>query len=1308
MSRMDAEKVLFKEILPVNVQVRGLTVAPKSSKKKKQKKDRRGLRKRSASAGNGKANVVSQTKAFEDGSNTEVESVASSSVGDRVILHETSFDLPQGKLMAIIGGSGSGKTTMLNVLAQRSNAGSLHQTGVLRYGGGSLDTVRHAYVIQQDILSPMLTTRETLQFAIELRLPDSHSKEERLALVEEVILELGLKDCADTMVGDSTHKGLSGGEKRRLSIGIQILSNPSLLFLDEPTTGLDAYSAFLLIMSLKKLTERGRTIIISIHQPRSDIFFLFDYLCILSRGQTVYAGSIHNVLPYFASLGYTVPEDVNPSDFLIDITAVDARSTASEKKGLERLQMFAAHWRRYSQTMLQPLEGGDTDSDECDYDNDDNNNAHTRPTVIRQRIPLLREIFILYKRTMLLTTRDTATLAALFSESIIMGIICGWVYYQPAGDLAGIRTISAAIYSSCALQGYLMLLFEVYRLCSTDIKIFDRERADHCVSIAGFLISRRMAKLFTEDVPISFLFAVITYFMYGLQSSASKFFIYWTGIFLSHLASMTGAVFAVAISRKYAQASLVSNMNYTLQSFACGFFVNTQSIPVYTRWTKYIAYLWYAFGAMMVNQFSGYSGDCPYQDQDSTQCQMYQGEYIIASYNFDLPHWIVIPLFVVLAWSILFYVAAALLLKLNPVDVSLTKQLKQGSASRELEEIEQTKTDSGEPIDITLNNIYLSVTLRKKFTKMEKVILHGINATFKSGRINAILGPSGSGKSSLLNLIAGRTLSGLLNRYSSSGDIMFNELKVSTDMMNSLCSYVSQEDDHLLASLSVRETLVMAADLRLRHLDKQQRSGVVDGIIAKLGLRGCANTLIGSEFKKGISGGEKRRVAIGIQLLNNPKVLFLDEPTSGLDSFTASTILEILNNLASEGKTIIITIHQPRLDLFNKFGEILLLAKGGSVAYNGPQSTIMDYFQSLGYPCPRLTNCADHILDLISVNNQSMEQELDSKSRINSLLKAWEQRSTSHSYTAPMTSSEQFKHRFGEFIRQPCAFVPALISCFHQQLLTTVRNTDILMAKIMNPMGVGIVVALWMAPLKDSYEGIQDRLGCIQQVTALYFCGMLNNLAAYPQQRNYFYHEHADRVHGILPFFLAYTLLEIPMDALGAMIAAAFFGPITGLPRTAEMYFALAYCIFIIMFCGESLGIATNTLFDDAGFAVNSVSILLSIGTFMGGIMSLDMDSVLKGINYVSPLKYTTMILVNMGFPSSVEFRCPEEQLINDPNCIIGNGTYILQEYGLLASYTYAFGVLVAVALVYRFIAYVLLRLKLLKISLGVFNKKHA
>src|SRR6195952_5038537 len=253
------------------------------------------------------------------------------------ILHSVSASMPAGTLTAIIGGSGSGKTTMLNTIAERMKGGRVTVGGTTKFNGlERIQNVRSAYVMQQDILQSTLTVRETLRYSADLRLPPPTTEEERRKVVEEVILELGLKECADTRIGNHQHKGCSGGEKRRTSIGVQLLSNPSVLFLDEPTTGLDATSAFQLIRTLKGLAKRGRTIVTTIHQPRSEIWGMFDGLVILTRGSPVYSGTAADCLPWFRGLGMELPAFVNPAEFLIDIAAIDNRSPELEAESSER------------------------------------------------------------------------------------------------------------------------------------------------------------------------------------------------------------------------------------------------------------------------------------------------------------------------------------------------------------------------------------------------------------------------------------------------------------------------------------------------------------------------------------------------------------------------------------------------------------------------------------------------------------------------------------------------------------------------------------------------------------------------------------------------------------------------------------------------------------------------------------------------------------------------------------------------------------------------------------------------------------
>lgn len=273
----------------------------------------------------------------------------------KTILDDISADMPSGSLTAIIGGSGSGKTSLLNSMSGRLAVGNRLATSGRTLFNGSEDVsgIRSAYVIQQDILLPTLTVRETLTYAAQLRLPSSVDAKERKQLVEEVILELSLKEAADTRIGNNAHKGCSGGEKRRTSIGVQLLSNPSLLWLDEPTTGLDSTSAHQVVKTLQTLARNGRTIIVTIHQPRSEIWDLFDNVILLSRGSPAYAGSAKECLPYFAKLGHEMPSFTNPAEYLIDVVSVDNRSVEAEKAAQDRVGRVIEAWRSHCSSSLQ-------------------------------------------------------------------------------------------------------------------------------------------------------------------------------------------------------------------------------------------------------------------------------------------------------------------------------------------------------------------------------------------------------------------------------------------------------------------------------------------------------------------------------------------------------------------------------------------------------------------------------------------------------------------------------------------------------------------------------------------------------------------------------------------------------------------------------------------------------------------------------------------------------------------------------------------------------------------------------------------
>ncbi|KAL6007784.1 ABC transporter G member 25 [Asimina triloba] len=239
---------------------------------------------------------------------------------ERTILNGITGMASPGEILAILGPSGSGKSTLLNVLAGRIHHSCY--TGSVRANGRPLTksiTRRTGFVTQDDILYPHLTVKETLVFCSLLRLPDSLSKKEKVRVAESVISELGLGKCENTIVGNAFVRGVSGGERKRVSIAHEMLVDPSLLLLDEPTSGLDSTAAYRLVSTLGGLAKKGKTVITSMHQPSSRVYQMFDAVLLLSEGRCLYFGKGSDAMDYYASVGFRPSFPMNPADFMLDL-----------------------------------------------------------------------------------------------------------------------------------------------------------------------------------------------------------------------------------------------------------------------------------------------------------------------------------------------------------------------------------------------------------------------------------------------------------------------------------------------------------------------------------------------------------------------------------------------------------------------------------------------------------------------------------------------------------------------------------------------------------------------------------------------------------------------------------------------------------------------------------------------------------------------------------------------------------------------------------------------------------------------------
>lgn len=1222
--------------------------------------------------------------------------------GTMPILQNVSFALPQCQMLAIMGGSGAGKTTLLNVLAQRLNVrhATMSFSGSVNYTASAGSAVTTAYMQQEDVFLPGLTLQETLEFQAELRLTGL-TPQERRELIQSLLVLLELHHRKDEMVKTFTdHINLSGGEQRRTALAIQLLNKPQLLFLDEPTTGLDTTSALTLVTVLRRLAspEVGITIILSIHQPRAEIAALFDKMCVLTRGgRLVYCGSLSDSPEYFSSLESKglVPSQGPSADLfaifnrIMAMLVKNTKSAEAEAETTLVVNGLVNEWQNHGHMDALPV------LPENESAHFEKNLKLFRPT---SPLPIWREVMVLTRRTLLISVRDRMSLLVLNGGALFLAVCTGWMFYKPTADLAGIRSLTSSLYVMLEVIGFSPLMIEIERLWMHDGAFFFKEYKEQCVTIPGFVISRRLAKLVTEEVPMTVLFACVTYFMWGLRLGetvddksidASYFGIYLVITMLAGFIAMSSAMFCFAIGSDFAISALISNVMYQLQNSGCGYFVNSATMPVYVRWVKYLAYFWYGFGALVSNQYTDWEGVCEYPKGDA-RCLELTGNYQLKELGYP-QNWIAAPIGYLIAWYIGFNLMTCVALKMRNYDVAVAKKRKNKIGGDDEEEFPKRmeitlsgaltlgkETMEVESVSINVEKVTLSVKVKESpklwARRVPRVLLDNVSASFEANAVNVIMGPSGGGKTTLLNFLASRLSK--TSSFARNGVIFLNGVQeVSTTELASISAYVTQHDNLLIPQLTVRETLYYQALLRLPVEEHPDIPAFLHHLLRQTGLLDCADTPVGSALVKGISGGEKRRVSIAIQLLSRPKILFLDEPTSGLDLATSASVIHLLEELADNGTTIIMTIHQPSKEIFWHFENLVLLARGGHVVYDGKAAEILAHLSKLGYPCPPSGNIADFVLDTVSL--QLGETKEVSQARVEYLISSWNEKEADLRHKKPIKNSIDLS-------RHHSASAPTAIAfraVFSRQLKKSMRSSEIFFARTTQILGIAIIYALFYAPLKNNQIGISNRLGLIQNVVNLFFCGLVNNITIYPSERDLFHQEYKDGAYGVPVFSAAYLLVELPFEIIPCIFFSVLVVLGIGLPRTAAMFFTMLLCSTVLVNTGDSMGIICNSIFEHLGLATNVVVNLLMVAIFMAGTMSIQMPEFFKAWNYINPTKYAVEICARLAFHGQT-FSCRAGE-----TCSMTLGDQALQTYGLVADLGTLFGALVACLVVYRAVA---------------------
>ncbi|EQC33988.1 hypothetical protein SDRG_08667 [Saprolegnia diclina VS20] len=528
---------------------------------------------------------------------THLELQVATKVEPKLILHKQSGVAKPGELLVIMGPSGAGKSSLLDVLAGRQP----RYTGDIRVNGQPYTkaSIRQhtSYIMQTDAFYPSLTVLEHLLFQAQLR--TRWSPDVRHARVLSVLDAMGLSKCRDTQIGDDHRiRGISGGERKRLSIASELLTNPSLLFVDEPTSGLDSFMAESVVAQLQALARAGRTVVATIHQPSAEVFAAFDTLYLLSNGSPVYVGPAASAKEYFASVGHVCPMYVNPTDYFMRELMLAERAPTNN---------LVAVWR--SATYV---------SDASD----------AAPLTEREGVALPRLFAVLCRRNVLRILRDKMAFRAKVAQNLFVSMVVGLIYWQLPLTQLGIQSFTGVLFFIVIHQFFGMAAPE-FAAVALELPIMVREFRSGLYPSYVWYCAKNASELGLQ-VLFPLVFLLPAYFMVGFPLSL----VVWSSfyLFLALLGSAaTGLGYMVScVVQRPEIAPVVGIMVLLPFLIFGGLFLNAAMTPVYFKWLEVISPMKYAFRGLS-RAFWSHIAFIPCE----TSCIARDGATVLANMSLD-------------------------------------------------------------------------------------------------------------------------------------------------------------------------------------------------------------------------------------------------------------------------------------------------------------------------------------------------------------------------------------------------------------------------------------------------------------------------------------------------------------------------------------------------------------------------------------------------------------------------------------------------------------------------------------------------
>ncbi|XP_056691012.1 pleiotropic drug resistance protein 1 isoform X2 [Spinacia oleracea] len=1131
------------------------------------------------------------------------------------ILNDISGHIKPGRLTLLLGPPGSGKTTLLLALAGKL-AKDLKSSGNITYNGHTMNEFvpqrSSAYTSQHDLHIGEMTVRETLAFSarvqgvgtnydmlvelsrrekkanikpdadIDVYMKAAAIEGQEASVVTEYILKiLGLDICADTMVGNEMIRGISGGQRKRLTTGEMLVGPAKALFMDEISTGLDSSTTYQIVNSIRQSIHilKG-TALISLLQPAPETYDLFDDIILVADGQTVYQGPREYVLEFFEYMGFKCPQRKGVADFLQEVTSRKDQEQywcLEEPYGFVTVKEFAE--------AFQSFHVGRKLASELSIPFDKSKShpaALTTETFGLGKRELLKACM---SREALLMKRNQFIYVFKAFQLILTALVTATVFLRSHMHKRNVQ--DGMIYMGALFFAQIQILFNGFAemaLAIVKLPVFYKQRDLRFYPAWAYALPSWILKIPIAIIETA-IWVIITYYVIGFDSNVGRCFKQYLILLGVHQLASALFRFNAGVGRNMILANTFGTGALVTLLVLGGFIISRRDVKSWWIWGYWISPLMYGQNALSVNEFLGHSWS-----NSSLGIQVLESRGIFAHAYW---YWIGLGGLVgyVLLLNLLYTFTLTYLNPLGKPQAMLSEEdliEKQANLTERRVDIQEQVNENSkrgmvlpfEPLSVTFDDIRYSVDMPPEMkaqgvTEDRLELLKGVSGAFRPGVLTALMGVSGAGKTTLMDVLAGRKTGGYID-----GDVRISGYTKNQETFARVSGYCEQADIHS-PHLTLHESLLFSAWLRLpSDVDESKREMFVEEVMELVELETLRHALVGLPGVDGLSTEQRKRLTIAVELVANPSIIFMDEPTSGLDARAAAIVMRTVRNTVNTGRTVVCTIHQPSIDIFDAFDELLLLKRGGQQIFFGQIGRhgvqLIKYFEAIngiqkikeGY------NPATWMLEVTSVAQETalgvdfaqIYKDSDIYRRSKALI-------TELSVPAPGSKDLYFPTQYSQ------SSISQFTACLWKLHCSYWRNTMYTAMRLLFASFVGVMFGsiFWkVGSERNTQQSLFNAMGSMY--TAVLFLGIQNSSGVQPVvfvERTVFYRERAAGMYSALPYAFAQVMIELPYTFFQTILYGVIVYAMMGFEWTLAkffwyiffMYFTLLYFTYYGMMC---------------------------------------------------------------------------------------------------------------------------------------------